>query len=43
MLVNKMQTDISIFDMLQSVSLRAVAKRAAVKSKFVIKAGLVKA
>jgi hypothetical protein len=38
-----MQTEISIFDMLQSVSLMATAEKAAVKSKFVIKAGLVKA
>lgn len=42
-LVNKTQTDISIFDMLQSLSLRAVAEKAAVKSRFVVKAGLVKA
>jgi aryl carrier-like protein len=40
-LVSKLQTEISIFDILQSVSLIAVAAKAATKSKFVLKAGLV--
>ncbi|SPO04422.1 related to type I polyketide synthase [Cephalotrichum gorgonifer] len=41
-IVRRMQTEISIFTILQSPSLTAVAEKAAVKSQFVIKAGLVK-
>ncbi|KAJ4253425.1 hypothetical protein NW762_010583 [Fusarium torreyae] len=40
-LSSRIQTEISIFDMLQSASLMAVAEKAAIRSKLVIKAGLV--
>jgi acyl carrier protein len=40
-LSGRIQTEISIFDMLQSASLMAVAEKAATRSKLVIKAGLV--
>ncbi|KAF4992760.1 hypothetical protein FDECE_13624 [Fusarium decemcellulare] len=40
-LSSRIQTEISIFDMLQSASLIAVAEKAAIRSKLVIKAGLV--
>jgi hypothetical protein len=40
-LVSRMQTEISIFDILQSASLMILAEKAATKSKFVVKAGLV--
>ncbi|KFH40913.1 Lovastatin nonaketide synthase-like protein [Hapsidospora chrysogenum ATCC 11550] len=39
-LSGQIQTEISIFDMLQSASLMAVAEKAATRSKLVIKAGL---
>ncbi|KAF4951264.1 hypothetical protein FSARC_12963, partial [Fusarium sarcochroum] len=39
-LASRIQTEISIFDMLQSASLMAVAEKAAIRSKLVIKAGL---
>lgn len=42
-LVSRMQTEISIFDILQSPSLQILAEKAAAKSKFVVKAGLVAA
>ena len=42
-LVSRMQTDISIFDIMQSASLMVLAEKAAAKSKFVVKAGLVSA
>ncbi|KAF4462939.1 type I polyketide synthase [Fusarium albosuccineum] len=40
-LSSRIQTEISIFDMLQSASLIAVAEKAAIRSKLVINAGLV--
>ncbi|KAL2807721.1 hypothetical protein BJX63DRAFT_61499 [Aspergillus granulosus] len=40
-LVSRMQTEISIFDILHSSSLMVLAEKAAAKSKFVLKAGLV--
>lgn len=40
-LVSRMQTEISIFDIMQSGSLMVLAEKAAAKSKFIVKAGLV--
>ena len=40
-LVSRMQTEVSIFDILQSASLMVLAEKAAAKSKFVVQAGLV--
>ncbi|ROT41106.1 putative polyketide synthase [Sodiomyces alkalinus F11] len=42
-LVSRMQTEVSIFDILQSSSLMVLAEKAAAASKYVIKAGLVAA
>ncbi|KAF1993246.1 putative polyketide synthase [Amniculicola lignicola CBS 123094] len=41
-LVSRMQTEVSIFDILQSASLVGLAEKVASKSKYVVKAGLVK-